>query len=53
MAAERSQRLRAAREATAELRRQAKVRGTDKMTSDEVDAEIKAARGERRSRRKP
>lgn len=53
LAAERSQRLRAAREAAAELRRQAKARGADKMTADEIDAEVKDARRDRRSRRKP
>lgn len=53
MAAERAQRLRAGREAIAELRRQAKARGTDKLTAEDVDAVIKAARRERRARRKP
>jgi hypothetical protein len=53
MAAERSQRLRAARDAAAELRRQAKAHGTDKLTTEDVEAEIKATRRDRRSLRKP
>jgi hypothetical protein len=44
----RARRLRGAREAVARIQRDAVKRGLDKMTDDEVDAEIKAARQARR-----
>jgi hypothetical protein len=53
MAAERARRLRAGREALAGLQRQAKARGLDKMTDEDIDAVIKASRRDRRARRKP
>jgi hypothetical protein len=51
--AERERRLREGREAAAELRRQARANGTDRMTPEQVEAEVAATRRERRSRRKP
>lgn len=50
--AERERRLREGREAAAELR-QARANGTDRMTPEQVEAEVAARRRERRSRRKP
>lgn len=44
-------RLRAQR-AVSEIRREATRRGTDKLTMDDIDSEIAAARRERRARRR-
>ncbi|MDQ3118145.1 MAG: type II toxin-antitoxin system Phd/YefM family antitoxin [Verrucomicrobiota bacterium] len=40
-----------ARRAVSEVRRQAARRGTDKLSSEEIDAEVRAARKSRRQKR--
>ena len=40
-----------ARRAVSEVRRQAARRGTDKLSSEEIDAEVRAARKRRRQKR--
>jgi ribosomal protein S27AE len=49
---ERARKLAAARKAVANIQTESVRRGLDKMTEEEIEAEIQAARRERRARRK-